>query len=210
MAYNLFIQSLQQLKAQTGRTITQRYGAMSKAKGLTEAEYRAWIQLLSLDDSYREAEAGFSSARSNGNTTEQKRQKKAMDRIENRKLRAIKMASGIAWGHSREAWGVLLDAKLLVKREGSGKKDDPYGFKQHYGGSQSSGIEKMLAELHPVINDERWGRDKNCSYMDDLPTTRLRGSTNRLEAKKKTIRIHAYMTCTKNTTKLFMQVEPTI
>ncbi len=160
LGYNLLIQSLQQLKSQTARTVTERYGSMSKVGGLTEAEYRAWIQMLALDDDYRKAESDHKMAQDAKDLLREKKNKKAMDRIKQKKLRAIKMASGIAWGHSREAWGVLLDAKLLVKRSGKGTEDDPFTVGQHYGGSQSSGIEKMLAELHPEISDDRWGRDK--------------------------------------------------
>lgn len=160
LAYNLLIQSLQQLKSQTARTITERYGSMSKVRGFTEAEYRAWIQLLSLDDGFRNAEIAYKAAQEAKDRTKEKQQKKAMDSIKRQKERAIKMASGIAWGHSREAWGVLLDAKLLIKRDGKGTEDDPYTIAQHYGGSQSTGIEKMLAELHPATSDDRWGRDK--------------------------------------------------
>ncbi len=160
LAYNLLIQSLQQLKSQTARTITERYGSMSKVRGFTEAEYRAWIQLLSLDDGYRKAEIAYKLAKEAGDKAKEKLYKKGIDSIMRQKERAIKMASGIAWGHSREAWGVLLDAKLLTKREGKGTEDDPYTIGQHYGGSQSTGIEKMLAELHPATSDDRWGRDK--------------------------------------------------
>ncbi|MBP9815729.1 hypothetical protein KBD09_00625 [Candidatus Woesebacteria bacterium] len=160
LGYNLLIQSLQQLKSQTARTVTERYGSMSKVGGLTEAEYRAWIQMLALDDDYRKAESDHKLAQDAQDSIREKKNKKAMDRIKQKKLRAIKMASGIAWGHSREAWGVLLDAKLLVKRSGKGTEDEPFTIGQHYGGSQSSGIEKMLAELHPEMLDDRWGRDK--------------------------------------------------
>jgi hypothetical protein len=164
LAYNLFIQSLQQLKAQTGRTITERYGTMSKLGGLTEAEYRAYIQLLAMDDGYRKAELEHKLAQESDDKAREKLYKKSMDNIKKKKMRAIKMASGIAWGHSRESWGVLLDAKLLVKRKGEGTHEQPYHLGQHYGGSQSSGIEKMLAELHPQLSDERWGREKMAPF----------------------------------------------
>ncbi len=179
LAYNLLIQSLQQLKAQTARTITERYGAMSKVGGLTEAEYRAWIQLLSLDDKFKSADQGYKDAEAEnrelpqltpgqeesdemratrrGITKRMERYSKEIVRIRQRKLRAIKMASGIAWGYSKEAWGVLLDAHLLTKRVG---ENGEWTTGQHYGGSQSVGIEKMVAELHPVTLDNRWGRDK--------------------------------------------------
>jgi len=161
LAYNLFIQSLEQLKAQTGRTITERYGAMSKVGGLTEAEYRTWIQLLSLDQDYINARNTYESL--SGRDDEQSRRilkdtKEAMQNLRQRKLRAVKMASGIAWGYSKEAWGILLDAKLLVSRKID--KDGEITMGNHYGGSQSAGIEKMVAELHPAMLDERWGRDK--------------------------------------------------
>jgi hypothetical protein len=159
LAYNFFMHSLEQLKAQTGRTITERYGAMSKNK-LTEAEERTRVQLLASDDKYRELQERLTELKGIGgeaNQQEIKRVGREIYKIQNRKLRAVKLASGVAWGFSKEAWGIMLDARLLV---GQKEVEGHLRSTQHYGGSQQKGLEKMLAELHPKVNDERWGRDK--------------------------------------------------